>query len=182
MLLVEPAKGGASPMRIVTVETDKTTGEAMRTNTPAIIESTYGKGKVIYLPHDISSSFFRFGHEHWARMMELALREAASAPPPVEVTAPRIVQAMTHTQGKRLVVHLLNDISSIGRSQNVPGESLYERREVIPIHDITLTFRDKNLRRFQLVPGNKKLDATDTKDGLQVTVPRLDVHCMVVAE
>jgi hypothetical protein len=182
MLMVEPAKGAPSPMRIATVETDKKSGEVKRTNTPAIIESTYGKGKVIYLPHDISTSFFRFGHEHWARMMELALRETASAPPPIEVTAPRIVQAMTHVQGSQLVVHLLNDISSLGRSQNVPGESLYERREVIPIHDITLTFRDKNLRRFQLVPGNKLLEAADTKDGLRVTVPRLDVHCMVVAE
>ncbi|MBI5818603.1 MAG: beta-galactosidase trimerization domain-containing protein [Verrucomicrobia bacterium] len=182
MLLVEPVKGGASPMRIATATADKKTGEVKRTNTPAIIESTYGKGKVIYLPDDISTSFFRFGHEHWARMMELALRETASAPPPVEVTAPRLVQAMTHTQGNRLVVHLLNDVSSLGRSQNVAGESLYERREVIPIHDITLTFRDRSLRRFQFIPGNTELKAAQTKDGWLVTVPRLNMHGMVVAE
>jgi hypothetical protein len=182
MLLVEPVKGTPSSMKIATVETDKKTGEIKRTTTPAIIENTYGKGKVIYLPHDISTSFFRFGNEHWARMMELALREAASEPPPVEVTAPRIVQAMTHTQGNRLVVHLLNDISSLGRSQNVVSESIYERREVIPIHDIELTFREKNLQRFLLVPGNKPLRASKAQDGWRVTVPRLDIHCMVVAE
>ncbi|MBI5685158.1 MAG: beta-galactosidase trimerization domain-containing protein [Verrucomicrobia bacterium] len=182
LLLVEPAKGARSPMRLATATTDKKTGEIKRTNTPAIIESTYGKGKVIYLPHDIATSFFRFGHEHWARILELALREAASEPPPVEVAAPRIVQAMTHTQGSRLVVHLLNDVSSLGRSQNVVGESLYERREVIPIHDIKLTFRDPKLSRFLLVPGNKPLQPTATKDGLTVTVPKLDIHAMVVAE
>ncbi|MFA7002834.1 MAG: beta-galactosidase trimerization domain-containing protein [Verrucomicrobiia bacterium] len=182
LLLVEPAKGARSPMQITTATTDKKTGEVKRTYTPAIIESTYGKGKVIYLPHDISTSFFRFGHEHWARMLELALREAASEPPPVEVIAPRIVQAMTHAQGNRLVVHLLNDISSLGRSQNVAGESLYERREIIPIHDIKLTFRDPKLNRFLLVPGNKPLQPTATKDGLTVTVPKLDIHAMVVAE
>ena len=182
MLLVEPAKGARSPMRLSTATTDKKTGEVQRTNTPAIIESTYGKGKVIYLPHDISTSFFRFGQEHWARMMELALREAASEPPPVEVAAPRLVQAMTHTQGSRLVVHLLNDVSSLGRSQNVAGESLYERREVIPIHDIKLIFRDRKLSRFLLAPGDKPLQPAATKDGLTVTVPKLDVHAMVVAE
>ncbi len=80
-----------------------------------------------------------------------------------------------------LPVHLLNDVYSLGRSQNVAGESLYERREVIPIHDITLTFRHKSLRRFLLVPGNKRLQATQTKDGVRVTVPRLEAHCMVVA-
>jgi hypothetical protein len=100
----------------------------------------------------------------------------------VEVTAPRIVQAMTHAQGSKLVVHLLNDVSSLGRSQNIAGESLYERREIIPIHGITLNFHDKKLRRFLLVPGEKRLKATATKDGLRVTVPQLDVHCMVVAE
>jgi hypothetical protein len=116
------------------------------------------------------------------RLMELALREAASEPPPVEVAAPRIVQAMTHVQGERLVVHLLNDISSLGRSQNVARESVYERREVIPIHDVSLTFRDRSLKSFLLVPGNKPLRPSATPDGQKVTVPLLDVHVEVVAE
>jgi hypothetical protein len=93
-----------------------------------------------------------------------------------------MVQVMTHIQGKRLVVHLLNDVSSLGRSQNVAGESLYERREIIPIRDITLTFHDKKLHRFTLVPGDKHLQGKQTKGGQRVTVPSLDIHCIVVAE
>ena len=137
---------------------------------------------MIYLPFDLSWAFFRFGHDHWARMMELALRDAASSPPPVEVNAPRIVQTMTHQQDGRLVVHLLNDMSSLGRSQNVVAESGYERREIIPIHDITLTFRDKNLKKFRLVPGEAELKAEAVAEGLRVTVPRMEAHCLVVAE
>ena len=182
MLLVEPLQGARSPLRINTAAANKQTGQVDRTDTAAIVESTYGKGKVIYLPADLSWAFYRYGFEHWARILELALRDAASAPPPVEVAAPRIVQAMTHTQGSRLVVHLLNDISSLGRSQNVAGDSLYERREVIPIHDVALTFRVKRLKRFTLVPGEKRLKAVATKQGWCVTIPQLDVHCMVVAE
>ena len=96
--------------------------------------------------------------------------------------APTVVQTMTHTQGDRLVVHLLNDMSSTGRSQNVAGESLYLRREVLPIHNIRVTFRDPSLQRFLLVPGNTQLAATKTADGTTVTVPALDIHCLVVAE
>ena len=149
---------------------------------PGVIETTYGKGKVVYIPADISWAFFRYGHDFLGRIMELALRDAAAGPPPVEVEAPMAVQAMTHRQGNRLVVHLLNDVSSFGRSANVRGESMYIRREVLPIHDIRVTFRGRMYRRFRLVPGGNGLDATPTADGLTVTVPRLDIHAMVVAE
>ena len=103
-------------------------------------------------------------------------------PPPVEINAPRIVQAMTHMQGDRLVVHLLNDISSTGRSQNVVDESLYLRREVIPIHDVEVTFRDTSFQHFFLIPGRTPLVPARTDKSATVRVPKLDIHCMVVAE
>jgi len=93
-----------------------------------------------------------------------------------------VVQTMTHQQGARLVVHLLNDVSSFGRSANVLGESMYIRREVLPIHDIRVTFRGKTLTRFRLVPGDRELKPEQTDLGVTVTVPRLDIHAMVVAE
>jgi len=169
-------------LRLTTSATDQATGSVVTTDSPGLIETTYGKGKVIYLPFDISWSFFRYGHEYLGRLMELALREVAAAPPPVEVQAPTIVQATTQLQGERVVVHLLNDMSSTGRSQNVAGESLYTRREIIPIHDISVTFRDKRLHEFRLVPGNEALRPTAGPEGITVRVPRLDLHCMVVAE
>jgi len=182
MLSVEPDGAPASPMRVTTAHFDRKSENIDRTNHVAVIESTYGKGKVIYFPADITWSFFTYGHEYLGRMIELALREVAAAPPAAEVKAPTIVQAMTHVQGDRLVVHLLNDISSTGRSQNVVKESLYLRREIIPIHDVQVTFRDKSLKRFLLVPGKTELKPVATERGLTVTVPRLDIHCMVVAE
>ena len=182
MLLVTPTAGAPSPLRLTTAHTERDTGKVVRTDHVALVESGYGKGKVIYLPFDASWSFFRYGHEYLGRLMELALREAAAAPPPVEVEAPTVVQAMTHLQGDRVVVHLLNDVSSTGRSQNVAGESLYVRREVLPIHDLRVTFRDPTLKRFLLVPGKIPLAAAKAEAGTTVTVPKLDIHCMVVAE
>ncbi len=182
LLQVAPRTGPASPLVLHTTITDPATRQVTRTNHPAVVESTFGQGKVSYLPADLSGSFFRYGHEYLARLMELALRQAAPVPPPVEVTAPSIVQAMPQLQGNRLVVHLLNDISSFGRGQNQTGQQLYVRREVIPIHDVKVTFRGTGWRRFRLVPGEQELKPEPTPDGPRVTVPKVEVHAMVVGE
>jgi len=182
MLLVASTNGTPSALRLKTSTRDATSGAATLQTTVAMVESTYGKGRVIYLPCDVSGAYFRYGHEYLARLMELALRQVAAEPPPVEVEAPSIIEAMPQVQGERLLVHLLNDISSFGRSQNVAGESLYLRREVIPVHDIAVTFRDRDWRRFSLVPGKTPLTPVQTPQGLKVIVPRLETHCMIVAE
>ena len=182
LLLTDPLAGPRSPVRLAVTDIDKTAGKTDRRDHAGLIEATYGKGRVIYLPADLTWALFRYGRTDLGRVLELCLRQVASEPPPVEVTAPSVVQAMTHVQGNRLVVHLLNDISSLGRSQNVPGESVYERREVIPMHDIRVVFRDRKYDRFTLVPGNQPLNAVPVAGGVEVTVPKLEIHAMVVAE
>lgn len=182
MLLADPLKGPRSPIRLAITAIDRTVNKTERQDHAGVIESTYGEGRVFYLPADLTWACFRYGRTDLGRLMELCLRRAASEPPPVEVVAPTIVQAMTHVQGQRLVVHLLNDISSLGRSENVAGESVYERREVIPLSDVHVRFRGGKYGRFTLVPGNKPLVATPVAGGLEVVVPRLEIHALVVAE
>ena len=176
MLEIEPHQVGTVHVRIGGADTK----ERQLWSCVGVVEHEYGKGKVVYLPFDISGSYFRWGFECLARLMELSLREAATEPPPVTVDAPSIVQASTFTQGDRLVVHLLNDISSTGRSQNVANESRYERREVIPIHDIRLTF-PPGYGRVRLYPGGEELPVEVVADGVQVSLPPLGVHWAVVA-
>ena len=48
--------------------------------------------------------------------------------------------------------------------------------------NVRVTFRDPSFQRFLLVPGNTPLAATKTENGTTVTVPHLDIHCLVVAE
>lgn len=182
MLFAEAQDGKRSALALSAYRAGKGDAPGETIAAPALIESRYGKGRVFYFPADITWSFFRYGHEYLGRLIELAVREAAGEPPPAEVEAPSCVQAMTHRQGERLVVHLLNDISSFGRSQNVQGESLRLRREVLPLRGIRVTFRDKALRNIRLVPGDTPLPAEETPAGLRVTIPELEIHAMVVAE
>ncbi len=91
------------------------------------------------------------------------------------------MQTNTFTQGDRLVVHLLNDISSFGRAQNVLNESRHERREVIPIHDLALTF-PSGYTKVRVVPEGEPLRIEVTPAGGKVSLPPLGVHLAVVAE
>ena len=182
LLEVEPVKGKRSDLRVNTADYSEQLKQVVSTNYPGVVENKFGAGKVLYFPADLTWSYFRLGDPHVGGLLEQAIREAAGLPPPVEVIAPSIVQASTFVQGKRLVVHLLNDISSLGRSQNVKGESLRERTEVLPIHDITVTFRDPRLQRFTLIPGGAVLPFEQTPQGQVVKVPPLQVHALVVAE
>ncbi len=182
LLEVEPVKGKRSDLRVATAHYSELLAKVESTNHPGVVENKFGAGKVIYFPADLTWSYFRLGDPHAGGLLEQAIREAAGTPPPVEVVAPSIVQATPFVQGKRVVVHLLNDISSLGRSQNVKGESLRERTEVLPIHDITVTFHDPRLQRFTLIPGGTVLQVEQTPHGQVVKVPPLQVHAMVVAE
>lgn len=181
-LLVEPAKQAANQLRLSVTRFDRASSQVVTSNYVGVVKQRFGKGQVIYFPFDLTSVIFRWNDPHLKRLVELALREAAAEPPPVEVKAPSIVQAMTHQQGNRLVVHLLNDMSSLGRTQNVAGETLAERTEVIPIHDIELTFREAKYKRFLLIPGGQALPGTAQDGQTIVRVPRLEMHAMVVAE
>jgi len=56
------------------------------------------------------------------------------------------------------------------------------REDILPIHDITVTTVGSKPTKAYLVPGKKPLKIIDGPDGPTVTVPKLDVHAMVVFE
>ena len=57
-----------------------------------------------------------------------------------------------------------------------PGE------ETLPIHDIRVTFHGYKLGRIHLEPDGLELTPEPASDGIGVTIPRLDIHAMVVAQ
>lgn len=54
---------------------------------------------------------------------------------------------------------------------------------MVPIHDLGVRFSPSfRLGRVHLEPGGQELPVTATAEGSRVTVPKLEVHAMVVAE
>lgn len=173
---------------------------------PAVIASTYGKGRVVYFPASIDKGMFFYPDTYMRQMLVNACRWAAGdTPPPVEVEGPLILATTFRRQPeqKRVVVHLLNHASSWGmhsiyqklaplpeelqKQWGFPDQSELRgtwpiREEIIPLHDIKVICRIPNVQKATLQPENWNLPLKKTADGVEVKVPKLRMHSMVVFE
>ena len=125
--------------------------------------------------------------------------------PPVEVKGPLILTATFRRQRdpERVVVHLLNNASSWGihsiyqklaplpeelsRQWGFPDRSELRgtwpvREELIPLTDIRVVCRIPGLTRATLQPGGTPLPLSPAGDGVEVTVPRVEMYSLVVFE
>ena len=157
---------------------------ATRDSDPFLVLSTAGGGRVAYFAADIGQAYFVTPYQYERKLIANAIRWAArDNKPPVEVAAPMCVQATFYRQQepKRIVVHLLNEINTTGGRALPEGDSSM-REEIVPIAGIKVTFRDQGIKRIHLEPEGQDLPVTTVPEGVQVTVPELKLHSMVVAE
>jgi hypothetical protein len=156
------------------------------TEFPGVVCQSYGKGRVVYFAAGFDSAYYLYAYPYQRLCLRHAISWAASAPPPVAVEAPMCVHATLMRQSKdgaqRLIVHLFSDLNTTAHHA-LPADDVPLREEVVPIHDIHVTFDPRyRFRRVHLEPGDKNLETRKAAGGIGVTVPRLDVHAMVVAE
>ena len=152
---------------------------------PALMVSTYGKGRVAYFPNAMDESYFRFPMRFQRRLITNAMRWVASEPSPIEVEAPSCVSVTCYEQrpagGSRVVVHLLNEIDTM-KGKSLTSGTPPMREEMLPISGIKVRFRDRSITGVKLQPEGKKLAVKNKGDYLEVIVPTLEMHSMVVAE
>jgi len=82
---------------------------------PFIVLNQAGQGRSVYSAADIGQAYFLAPYQYQRRLIANAVRWAAgSNRPPVRVDAPLCVQAAFYTQanGKRTIVHLLNEVNT----------------------------------------------------------------------
>jgi len=171
---------------------------------PAVVATTFGKGRVVFFPAGVDKAFFFYPEPCQREFLRNAFDWTCGAAPPVEVKAPHILATTFRLQPgkKRLVVHLLNDASSWGRhsiyQKIAPETKEYEdpghpqspdlrgtwpvREEFIPIHDIKVICRRPGVTKATLQPEGTKLPLVKVDGGVEVTVPKVELHSMVVFE
>jgi hypothetical protein len=150
----------------------------------AITAREFGSGKAVYFAAGLDAAHYSASYPYYRLVLSGAMRWAASAPPPVEVDAPMCVHAVTVRQtqdGERLIVHLYNDVNTTA-GHGCPAEEVPLREETIPIHDVAVTFRGYDVKRVRLEPQGLELKPEKGSGTVRVTVPKLTVHAMVVAE
>jgi len=177
---VKPRNGSAV---IATVQAPR----AEQAPLPAVVMRAHGKGRVVYLPAGFDASYYQYPYPY----QRLILREviawaAGEVAPPVRVDGPMCVHSTVMRQtkdgGQRLIVHLFNNLNTTG-GHAFPNDDVPLREETLPVHDLRVTFRTgTKLKTVSLQPEGKILERKPTVNGTSVIVPRLDVHCMVVAE
>ena len=154
---------------------------------PAIVSRSHGKGRVVYFAIGLDAGYYLYPYPYERIALKNAIEWASPSPVPVAVEAPMCVHSPVMRQVKvgteRLIVHLFNDLNT-SANHAFANDDVPLREEVVPIHDIRVTFSPAyRLRRVHLEPGGVDLEIVKTPDGgSRVVVPRLDVHAMVVAE
>ncbi len=152
---------------------------------PGVITHEYGKGRVVYFAGGLDAAYYLYAYPYQRLALKHAIQWAAGGPVPISIEAPMCVHATVMRRvrdGERLVVHLFNDVNTTSQHA-LPVDDVPLREETLPIHDIRVTFGPHyRITRVHLEPGSKDLVVTRAEQGSSVTVPRLDVHTMVVAE
>jgi hypothetical protein len=152
--------------------------------TPAVLTRIVGKGRVVFFAAGMDAANYLTPYPYYREALRSAIEWAAASPPPVRVAAPMCVHAVSTRQrkdGERLVVHLYNDVNTTA-FHALPNDDVPLREEVIPIHDIAVTFTGYEIKRAHLEPGAHELPLERDGASVRVKVPRLDIHAMVVAE
>jgi hypothetical protein len=172
---------------------------------PAIIASEHGVGRVVYFPASVDKAMFFYPDAYQRQMLANACRWAAREAPPVEVEGPLVLTCTFRRQPekRRTVVHLLNQAGSWGlhsiyqklaplpeelrKQHGFPDQPELRgtwpvREEVIPIHGVKVICRIPGVTKATLEPDGIGLELATTPRGVEVTVPRVEMHSMVVFE
>jgi hypothetical protein len=145
-----------------------------------LIARTVGQGKVVYFPIDLGHAYYVFNHPLNRRLIGQALQWTAATAPPLQTDAPMLLQTVPWQKGSARVVHLLNDISSFGRAAAPNPEAFTAfRSEVIPLHDVTVSVPGTFTEALWL-PEGSTLPVTAADGWTKTTVPRVDIHGIVV--
>ena len=151
---------------------------------PFMVLNHAGRGLSVYFAEDIGQAYFIAPYQYQRRLISNAVRWAAGAKrPPVRVDAPLCVQTAYYTQqdGKRTIVHLLNEVNTTA-NRALPENNPSQREETLPIVDIKVTMTGSRVTTAFQEPEHRPLAIKRSGDGIEVTVPRLEVHSMVVFE
>jgi hypothetical protein len=154
---------------------------------PGMIVRPFGTGRVVYLAAALDASMWSYSYPFHRVFLSRALVWAAGGLPSIEIAAPRCVEAVFKErtgEGERrqLVIHLMNNLNTAG-GHGLPANDVPLREETVAIHDIRVTFRYPDVpSRFHFEPEGLEIEPRMTGDGVEVILPPLELHSMLICE
>jgi len=153
---------------------------------PALTIRQHGRGQAIYFAAGLDAAYYLYPYPYQRLLLKQAIFSAAAEPPPLMIKAPMCVHTTLMRQstdsGERLIVHLFNDLNTTAHHA-LATDDVPLREETVPIQDIEVTIAPQyRFERLHLEPDGLELVNTRDERGTHTTVPRLDVHTMIVGE
>lgn len=156
------------------------------TSSPAVVARNYYSGRSVYFAAGVDAAYYMYAYPYQRLAIADAIRWSAKAPPPVRVVAPMCVHTtlmrQTTVDHDRLVVHLFNDVNTTA-FHAFANDDVPLREETLPIHDIAVTLDSGYaIESARLQPEDIPLAVERAKSGWTISVPKLDVHSMIVID
>ena len=152
---------------------------------PAMISRSFGKGRVVYLAAGLDHAYYSYAYPYQRLVLKDAICWSAANPPPVEIEAPMCVQGTVFRQqtgdADRLLIHLFNDVNTTA-FHALPDNDVPLREETLPIHDIRIRLHGYQIERATQQPEAIELLIQQDNETMQLMVPRLDMHSIIVID
>jgi len=147
------------------------------------LTNKFGEGRTCYFSGKIAYMYGVWGNPAYRKMLLNAIKTVSKGNPPLEVEAPMSIEATIFRQKARILVHLINFTACNMRLlQNVGGPVL---EEVVPVNDIKLSIDTSLLEKINkayLAPEDIELKHEENKGKVTVTIPKVEIHKMIVFE
>ncbi|MBX9810495.1 MAG: hypothetical protein K2Y16_02620 [Burkholderiales bacterium] len=151
-------------------------------------QDNYGGGKphARYLDfvrgwYQMELLFYRYGFPDPGRVLANAVRWALAEEPTVEVAAPDFVEVTLMAQPQRMLLHLVN--LPVGKPVNTGWRHI--GRNLVTVNDIVVRLRlapGTRVREARLATGETTVPVREKDGSIEVTVPRLVDHEIVILE
>lgn len=142
-----------------------------KTDTPAIVINSFGKGRVVYLAADIDRRYSKDHLPDHARLLKNLALWASGGRIPVRVEGPGLVDCHLYRQGNRLILHLVNLTNDTAWRGPI--------HELLPVGPFRVHVRAAS-PAVKLLVSKAAVQARSRGEGIEFTVGSISDHEVAV--
>jgi hypothetical protein len=163
-----------------TISIPDLSGVVETTGIPVAVHGEFGDGRTVYFANEIERLFYCYGFPDLGLIYANAVRHAAREGIDLNVDAPDFVDVSHMVQCTRTLVHLIN--MPVGKPLATGWRPI--GRNLVPVADIRVRLRIKarSLREVRLASDEERLEHSCHGEFVEVVVPKLTDHEIVVFE
>ncbi len=172
---------GFSPLKVIPTYPDLPMEECfprpVKSQDAGVFLRQAGKGRVVYFPWDIGSTFWEVMNVDHAKLLRNAVLWATQEPMPVTVEGKGIVDVSIWGQKGSMTVHLVNMTNPMMMRGPI--------REVIPLPEQKLTIRvpaGRRVKRVHLLAAGNEIPYREENGLIRLAVPGVQVHEVVALD